>query len=122
MEEPVLRLPDATMPFELYTDASEFAIGGVLMQDGHPITFESRKLNETERKYMVQEKEMTVVIHYLRILRHYLFGSRFVIKTDNIATSYFQTQKKLSPKQARCFGERREDPEILAHASAVRRE
>nr|GFB27918.1 uncharacterized protein [Tanacetum cinerariifolium] len=39
MEEPVLRLPDVTMPFELHTDASDFAIGGVLMQDGHPITF-----------------------------------------------------------------------------------
>ena len=24
-----------------------------------------------------------------------------MVKTDNIATSYFQTQKKLSPKQAR---------------------
>ncbi|GJV02083.1 putative nucleotidyltransferase, ribonuclease H [Tanacetum coccineum] len=50
MVEPVLRLPDVTMSFELHTDASDFAIGGVLMQDRHPITFESRKLNETERK------------------------------------------------------------------------
>ncbi|GJX16761.1 putative nucleotidyltransferase, ribonuclease H [Tanacetum coccineum] len=71
MEEPLLSLPD------------------------------SRKLNETERKYTMQEKEMTVVVHCLRIWRHYLLGSRFVIKTDNITTSYFQTQKKLSPKQAR---------------------
>ncbi|GJY64927.1 putative nucleotidyltransferase, ribonuclease H [Tanacetum coccineum] len=78
IEELVLRLPDVTILFELHTDASDFAIGGVLMQDGHRIAFESRKLNETERKYTV-----------------------FVIKTDNIATSYFQTQKKLSPKQAR---------------------
>jgi len=30
-----------------------------------------------------------------------LLGSRFVVKTDNGATSYLQTQKKLSPKQAR---------------------
>ncbi|GKF43256.1 putative mitochondrial protein, partial [Tanacetum coccineum] len=30
MEEPVLRLPDVTMPFELHMDASYFAIGGVL--------------------------------------------------------------------------------------------
>ncbi|GJU91000.1 putative nucleotidyltransferase, ribonuclease H [Tanacetum coccineum] len=59
IEEQMLRLPDVTMPFELHTDASDFAIGGVLMQDGYPIAFESRKLNETERKYTVQEKEMT---------------------------------------------------------------
>nr|GEU73013.1 zinc finger, CCHC-type [Tanacetum cinerariifolium] len=101
MEEPVLRLPNVTMPFELHTDASNFAIRGILMQDGHPIAFESRKLNETKRKYTVQEKEMTTVIHCLRIWRHYLLGSRFVIKTNNISTSYFLTQNKLSPKQAR---------------------
>ncbi|GKG30494.1 reverse transcriptase [Tanacetum coccineum] len=47
------------MPFELHTDASDFAIGGVLMQDGHPIAFESRKLNKTEREYTVQVKYKT---------------------------------------------------------------
>ncbi|KAI5652374.1 hypothetical protein M9H77_29561 [Catharanthus roseus] len=100
-KDPVLSLPDYSKPFEVHTDASDFAIGGVLMQDGHPIAYESRKLNETERRYTLQEKEMTAIIHCLRVWRHYLLGSRFVIMTDNIATSYFQTQKKLSPKQAR---------------------
>lgn len=28
-------------------------------------------------------------------------GSKFVVTTDNVATSYFQSQKKLTPKQAR---------------------
>lgn len=86
MEEPVLALPDHTKPFEVRTDASDFAIGGVLMQEGHPIAYESRKLNETERRYTVQEKEMTAVVHCLRTWRHYLLGSRFVVKTDNVAT------------------------------------
>ncbi|GKG49146.1 reverse transcriptase, partial [Tanacetum coccineum] len=67
MEEPVLRLSNVTMPFELLTDASDFVIGGVLMQDGYPITFESQKLNGTERKYTMQEKEMKAVVHCLRI-------------------------------------------------------
>ncbi|KAH9657201.1 Endonuclease [Citrus sinensis] len=100
-EEPILALPDHTKPFKVQTDASDFAIGGVLMQEGHPIAFESRKLNDTERRYTVQEKEMTTIIHCLRVWRHYLLGSHFTIMTDNVATSYFQTQKKLSPKQAR---------------------
>ncbi|XP_012458151.1 uncharacterized protein LOC105778935 [Gossypium raimondii] len=60
--EPILALPDFGKPYEVRTDASDYVIGEVLMQDGQPIAFESRKLNETERSYTVQEKEMTVVV------------------------------------------------------------
>ena len=28
-------------------------------------------------------------------------GTHFIVKIDNVVTSYFQTRKKLSPKQAR---------------------
>ncbi|KAL9252827.1 Retrovirus-related Pol polyprotein from transposon 17.6-like protein [Drosera capensis] len=101
MEEPVLALPDHTKSYEVQSDTSDFAIGGVLMQDGHPLAYESRKLNDTERRYTVQEKEMTAMVHCLRTWRHYLLGSKFVVKTDNVATSYFLIQKKLTPKQAR---------------------
>ena len=65
------------------------------------MAYESRKLKDTERRYTVQEKEMIVVVHCLRVWRQYLLGSRFVVKIDNVATSYFHTQRKLSPKQAR---------------------
>lgn len=47
------------------------------MQEGHP---ESRKLNDTERRYTVQEKEMTAVVHCLRTWRHYLLGSKFIVR------------------------------------------
>ena len=42
-----------------------------------------------------------VIVHCLRTWRHYLLGSKFVVKTDNVATSYFQSQKKITAKQAR---------------------
>eukprot|EP00253_Pinus_taeda_P020542 PITA_20542 len=39
----ILKLPDFERPFEVHTDASYFTIGGILMQDGHPVEYESRK-------------------------------------------------------------------------------
>jgi hypothetical protein len=40
----VLRFPNLSIPFEVHTNANAFAIGRVLMQEGHPIAFESKKL------------------------------------------------------------------------------
>jgi len=96
----ILSLPNLNKRFELHTDVSDFTISGVLMQEGHLIAFESQNLNDIERQYTVQQKEMTIVIHCLRTWRHHLLGSKVIIKTDNVTTSYFQTQRKLTPKQA----------------------
>ena len=65
------------------------------------MAFESRKLNNAEQRYSTHKKEMTVVVHCLQQWRHYLLGSIFTMVTDNVANTFFKTQKKLSPKQAR---------------------
>ncbi|KAL2252782.1 UNVERIFIED_CONTAM: Transposon Tf2-12 polyprotein [Sesamum indicum] len=97
----VLALPDMSKPFVVETDASDFALGGVLMQDGHPVAFESRKLKDVERHYSVHEKELLAIVHCLRLWRHYLLGSHFVVRTDNTAVSHFMSQSKLTSRQAR---------------------
>ncbi|KAK3036750.1 hypothetical protein RJ639_029715 [Escallonia herrerae] len=71
------------------------------MQECHPVTYESRKLNEAERRYTTHEKELLTVVHCLRIWRHYLLGSNFIVWTDNTAVSHFLSQSKLTSKQAR---------------------
>ena len=64
--EPVLLLPNLDLPFEVQTDASDIALGGVLVQEGYPVAFESNKLNNVEQKYSTHEKELTVVVHCLQ--------------------------------------------------------
>ena len=46
----MLCLLDFKLPFEVHTDASNKEIGGVLVQEKHPVAYESRKLNEAEKK------------------------------------------------------------------------
>ncbi|KAL6343067.1 hypothetical protein AAG906_017879 [Vitis piasezkii] len=46
----VLRLPDLELPFEVQTDASDKALRGVLVQEGHLVAFESRKLDALEQR------------------------------------------------------------------------
>lgn len=98
---PILKLPNFKRPFEVHNDASDFSIGGVLMQDGHSVAYESQKLEDRERRYLVHEKEMIAIIHYLHVWRHYLIGKLFVVNTNNVAASYFASQSNISAKQAR---------------------
>jgi hypothetical protein len=41
---PVLAQPDIEKLFDVYCDASDMGIGGVLMQDGHAIAYALRQL------------------------------------------------------------------------------
>jgi len=51
VKKPVLKLLDFDKDFEIHFDASDFAIGGILVQEGRPVAFESKKLSEMERRW-----------------------------------------------------------------------
>ena len=80
---PILRYPDFKKTFTLTTDASDKAIGAVLSQDNHPISFASRTLNEHEINYATIEKELLSIVWATKYFRPYLYGVRFNIKTDH---------------------------------------
>ncbi len=101
VKAPMLKLPDFDKDFEIHSDASDFAIGGVLVQDGRPVAFESKKLSETKRRWPTHEKEMWVVIHCLKTWGHHIGSKDVVVWTDNVTLKYFATQPKLSSKQVR---------------------
>ena len=46
--ELVLCFPNFELHFEVYIDASDKAISGLLVQEKHPVAYENRKLNEEE--------------------------------------------------------------------------
>jgi hypothetical protein len=101
VKAPVLKLPDFDKDFEIHSNAFDFAIGGVLVQDGRPVAFESKKLNETEQRWPTHEKEMWAVIHCLKTWGHYIGSKDVVVWTNNVTLKYFVTQPKLSSKQIR---------------------
>jgi hypothetical protein len=61
METPLLCTTNESLPYEVVTDASDLELGGVFLQEGHPVAFESRKLNDAELNYQTTEKEMLVL-------------------------------------------------------------
>jgi hypothetical protein len=52
----VLTLPDLQQPFQIETYASDYAIGAVLTQQGHPVAYHSVTLSDIVRKYPTYEK------------------------------------------------------------------
>jgi hypothetical protein len=99
MKTPVLKLSNFDKDFEIHSNAFDFAIGGVLVQDGKPMAFENKKLSETKRRWPTHEKEMWVVIHCLKTWGHYIGSKDVVVWTDNVTLKYFAIQPKLLSKQ-----------------------
>ena len=100
---PVLSFPSKLGKFILYTDASEFAIGGVLcqLQDGHErvIAYASRKLSDAEKRYGITKKEMLAVVCFVRQFKHYLWGVHFEIRCDHQALLSMLTSNTDSASQ-----------------------
>jgi len=101
VKAPMLKLPDFDKDFEIHSDASDFVIGRVLVQEGRLVVFKSKKLSETERRWPTHEKEMWVVIHCFKTWGHYIGSKDVAVWTDNVTLKYFATQPKLSSKQVR---------------------
>jgi len=103
----ILAAPDASRKKKLMTDASEYGIGGVLLQKNvdekwQPIAFTSRKLKGAETRYTVTEKECLAVVDALKKWRHYLHGiPRFLAVTDHEALKWLMNLKEPRGRLAR---------------------
>lgn len=101
-EQVELYQPDYSKPFELTTDASNFALGAVLSQNRHPITFISRTLTKTEQNYATNEKEILAIVWALQKLRNYLYGvANLTIHTDHQSLIHSISEKNPNTKLKR---------------------
>ncbi|CAI5471080.1 unnamed protein product [Closterium sp. Yama58-4] len=102
---PTLSYPDPTRPYVVVTDASDQAIGAVLLQDQgrglQPIAYESRKLRGAELNYPMHDKEALAIIHAYKVWRWHLEGADSVIRTDHCSLRFLKSQPQLSRRQAR---------------------
>lgn len=87
-KETMLNYPDFNLPFEIHTDASDRQLGAVIMQNGKPIAFFSRKLRPEQRRYTVTEKELLSIVETLKEYKGILLGHEIRVSTDHQNLTY----------------------------------
>ena len=104
-DDPILMHFVPTDPIEVHCDASNKAVTVTLVQNGHPVAFESHKLSATELNYQIHNKELLAIVHALTKWCTYLHGSTIPIKilTDHESLKCLVMQPTLNHRQARFF-------------------
>eukprot|EP00112_Aurelia_sp_Birch-Aquarium-sp1_P012429 Seg2613.2 transcript_id=Seg2613.2/GoldUCD/mRNA.D3Y31 product="Transposon Ty3-G Gag-Pol polyprotein" protein_id=Seg2613.2/GoldUCD/D3Y31 len=106
---PVLRCPDFSLPFKLYTDACDYGIGSVLAQETEDgeivIAYASRMLKSSELKYAVLQKEALGIVWSLKHFYPYLYGRHFTIVTDHRPLKWLKTMNAPNNLFARWISE-----------------
>lgn len=105
-QAPVLAFPHPTRPIRLRTDASGYAIAGVLQQqqeDGewHPIAYWSRAMRQSERSYAATEREGLAAVSMLKHFRPYLEGRSFDLLSDAQALKWIVNNDSHNSRLAR---------------------
>jgi len=80
---PVLTLPDLQQPFEIEIDSSNYVVGAVLTQHGHPMAYHNEMLSNAFCKYPTHDKEMYSIVQACRKWKHYILGKEMIIHTDH---------------------------------------
>jgi hypothetical protein len=93
--------PDTTKSFDVYCDASDTGLGGVLMQEGRVISYSSRQPRHHEEHYPTHDLELAVVVMTLWMWHHYLLGNVVHIYMDHKRLKYIFTQPDLNMRQRR---------------------
>lgn len=87
LKQPILQYPDFQKNFNISTDASGYAIAGVLSQGfigkDMPVAYCFRLLNPAKQNYSTIEQELLAIVYAVQYLRLYIYGQEFKLVTDH---------------------------------------
>ncbi|GKE70824.1 putative reverse transcriptase domain-containing protein, partial [Tanacetum coccineum] len=98
---PILALPEGSVDFMVYCDASHKGLGDVLMQREKMIAYASRQLKVHEKNYTTHDLELESIVFALKIWRHCLYGTRCTMFTDHKSLQHILDQIELNIRQRR---------------------
>ncbi|GJS88248.1 putative reverse transcriptase domain-containing protein [Tanacetum coccineum] len=79
---PILALPEGSENFVVFLYASRKGLGAVLMQTEKVIAYSSRQLKIHEKNYTTHDLELGAIVFALKMWRHYLYDTKYVVFTD----------------------------------------
>ncbi|GFW93036.1 retrovirus-related Pol polyprotein from transposon 17.6 [Trichonephila clavipes] len=102
---PILIYPQPDKPFILDTDASTESVGAVLSQeiDGQErvVAYWSKCLSKPERNYCVTRKELLAIVKAIEHFHHYLYGQKFLLRTDHASLTWLMNFRNTEGQVAR---------------------
>ena len=102
---PVLRHPDYSKPFVVYTDYSKDGLGAILAQESedgeYVVQYASRRTSEAEQKLGVTEGELLAAIFGCERFRPFIYGTPFKLVVDHTALAYLKQGRNTSSKLTR---------------------
>ncbi|GBN84493.1 Transposon Ty3-G Gag-Pol polyprotein [Araneus ventricosus] len=102
---PILTYSRTDKDFILDTDASNEGIGAVLSQnmgnEEHVVAYFSKSLGKPERNYCVTRKELLAIVKSIEHFHHYLYGQKFLLRTDHASLRWLLNFKEPEGQIAR---------------------
>ena len=86
--------PDYSIPFHVYTNASDLQLGAAIIQRDKPISYYSKKLTPDQQNYTTTEKELLACVQTFKEYSKMLTGAHIILYTDqtNLTFKTFSVQ------------------------------
>lgn len=105
MSPPILAFSSREGQFILDTDVSNHGVGAALSQlqdeGGRVVAYYNRVFSKSERNYCVTRRELLAVVDAVRSFYHYLYGRKFIIRTDHVSLRWLMSFRNLEGQLAR---------------------